>query len=126
MNSPALSEIGQIAIVVGDVARATAFYRDVLGLPHLFSAGPDLAFFSAGPIRLMLTRPDGAGEIGKNSILYFKVHDIAATHAALLARGAQSAGAPHPVATMPDHVLWLAGVSDPEGNIIELTEEKRS
>ena len=27
-----LSEIGQIAIVVGDVAKATAFYRDVLGL----------------------------------------------------------------------------------------------
>ena len=125
MNSPALSEIGQIAIVVGDVAQATTFYRDVLGLPFLFAAGPQLAFFAAGSVRLMLTLPEGAGEVGKNSILYFKVRDIAATHAALVARGAKSTGAPHAVATMPDHVLWLAGLADPEGNIIELMEEKR-
>ena len=36
---PQLSDarIGQIAIVCKDVARATAFYRDVLGLPFLLS-----------------------------------------------------------------------------------------
>lgn len=30
-------EIGQSEIRVRDLERATAFYRDVLGLPHLFS-----------------------------------------------------------------------------------------
>ncbi|MEO5960167.1 MAG: VOC family protein, partial [Opitutaceae bacterium] len=59
-----LSEIGQIALVVGDVAKATAFYRDVLGLKFLFSAGPNLAFLAAGSVRLMLTTPQGHGEVG--------------------------------------------------------------
>ena len=130
MNSPTpvplgLSEIGQIALTVGDMAKATAFYRDVLGLKFLFSAGPNLAFFMAGSVRLMLTLPEGAGEVGKNSILYFKVADIAAAHAAIVARGAKSASEPRPIAKMPDHELWLSGVSDPEGNIIELMEERR-
>ena len=34
-----ISRIGQIAINVHDLDRATAFYRDILGLPFLFSAG---------------------------------------------------------------------------------------
>src|SRR5438045_2304051 len=107
MNSsnppPALSEIGQIAITVSDVAKATVFYRDVLGLKFLFSAGPNLAFLSAGSVRIMLSTPQGAGEVGKNSILYFKVVDVVAAHAAIVARGAVNARAPQLTAKMPDH-----------------------
>lgn len=69
MSSPVpfsgVSEIGQIAITVGDVAKATAFYRDVLGLKFLFGAGPNLAFLAAGSVRIMLSIPQGAGEVGK-------------------------------------------------------------
>jgi methylmalonyl-CoA/ethylmalonyl-CoA epimerase len=129
MNSPTLfsgvSEIGQIAITVGNVAKATAFYRDVLGLKFLFPAGPNMAFLGAGSVRIMLTTPQGAGAVGKNSILYFKVADIAAAHAAVVARGAEEANQPRMVAKMPDHELWMAAVRDPEGNVIELMEEKR-
>jgi predicted enzyme related to lactoylglutathione lyase len=121
-----LSEIGQIAITVRDVAAATVFYRDVLGLSLLFSAGPNLAFFTAGGVRLMLTTPDGAGEAGKNSVLFFKVQDIAATHAGILERGATNEREPRPVAKMPDHELWVAFVRDPESNIIGLMEERRN
>lgn len=120
-----VSEIGQIAIVVGDVARATTFYRDVLGLKFLFPAGPNMAFLAAGNVRIMLSTPQGAGEVGKNSILYFKVTDIQAVHTAIVARGAKSESEPRMVAKMPDHELWLAAVRDPEGNIVELMEEKR-
>ena len=74
-----LSTIGQIAITVGDVEQALVFYRDVLGLTHLFSAGPQLAFLDAGGVRLMLTTPQGAGAAGENSILYFRVDDIERT-----------------------------------------------
>ncbi|MEY2882215.1 MAG: hypothetical protein RLZZ15_4595 [Verrucomicrobiota bacterium] len=123
--SPALSEIGQIAIVVGDVARATGFYRDVLGLKFLFPAGPNLAFLAAGGVRIMLTTPQGAGEVGKNSALYFKVTDIAATHAAIVARGAVNERAPQLAAKMPDHELWIGFVRDPDGNLVGLMEEKR-
>jgi predicted enzyme related to lactoylglutathione lyase len=128
MSSPdfsGLSEIGQISITVADVAKATAFYRDVLGLKFLFAAGPKLAFLQAGTVRLMLTAPDGGGEAGKNSILYFKVADIAAAHAAIAARGAKPESPPHPVAKMPDYELWLSAFRDPEGNIVELMSEVR-
>ena len=128
MNPPdshRLSEIGQIAIIVSDVAKATTFYRDVLGLNFLFSAGPNLAFLGAGNVRLMLTKPEGAGEVGKNSILYFKVGDLTATHAAILARGAKNEHDPRLIAKLPNHELWMAFVRDPDGNVIGMMSEVR-
>lgn len=131
MNSPApdphgaLNEIGQIAITVRDVTQATAFYRDVLGLRFLFSAGPNLAFLGAGSVRIMLTTPQGHGDMGKNSTLYFKVTDLAVVHAAVVARGATNERAPQLTAKMPDHELWMAFVRDPDGNLVGLMEEKR-
>ena len=112
-------------MTVGDLTRATAFYRDVLQVPFLFSGGPNLAFFAAGSVRLMLTTPQGAGEIGKNSILYFKVTDIVATHSGIVARGARNERDPQLAAKMPDHELWLGFIRDPEDNIIGLMEERR-
>jgi predicted enzyme related to lactoylglutathione lyase len=124
-SSATLSEIGQIAVVVSDVAQATIFYRDVLGLKYLFGAGPNLAFLSAGTVRLMLSTPQGHGEAGKNSILYFKVGDINATHAAIVARGAKNERAPALTAKMPDHELWIGFVRDPDDNLIGLMSEVR-
>ena len=127
MSSPtapeSLSEIGQIALTMADVPRSTAFYRDVLGLKFLFSAGPTMSFFAAGSVRLMLSTPQGAGEPGKNSILYFKTADIRATYTTILGRGATAVSEPHRAAKMPTHELWLAAVRDPEGNVIELMSE---
>lgn len=120
-----LSELGQIAVVVADVAKMTAFYRDTLKLRFLFAAGPTLSFFAIGKVRLMLTTPQGAGTAGKNSILYFKVGDIQAAHAAVVARGAEAASEPRLIAKLPDHELWMAAIRDPEGNVIELMEERR-
>ena len=120
-----LSDIGQIAITVSDVAKATAFYRDVLGLKFLFSSGPNLAFLAAGSVRIMLSTSQGTGEPGKNSILYFKVTDIVAAHTAIVARGAANERGPQLTAKMPDHELWMAFVRDPDGNLVGLMEEKR-
>ena len=117
--------LGQIAITVSDVGKALAFYRDVLGLKFLFSAGPNLAFLAAGDVRIMLTTPQGHGAPGANSVLYFKVTDIAAAHAAIVARGAASERAPQLTAKMPDHELWIGFVRDPDGNLVGLMEEKR-
>ena len=94
-------------------------------MKFLFPAGPNLAFLAAGSVRIMLTTPQGAGEVGKNSILFFKVSDIAAAYAAIVERGAKAETEPHFLVKMPDHDLWLAAVRDPEGNVIELMEEKR-
>lgn len=120
-----LSEIGQIAITVSDVAQAVAYYRDVLGLAVQFEAGPNLAFLAAGSVRLMLTTPQGHGSPGANSILYFKVRDIEAAHAAIVARGSASEHPPQLTAKLPDHELWIGFLRDPDGNLIGLMEEKR-
>lgn len=122
---PKLSEIRQIAITVSEVGTALPFYRDVLGLAFLFSPAPSLAFLAAGSVRIMLSTPQGAGTVGHNSILYFTVTDIVATHAAIVARGAKKERAPQLAAQMPDHELWTGFVRDPDGNLIGLMEEKR-
>ncbi|MBD9480766.1 VOC family protein [Pseudoxanthomonas sp. PXM02] len=122
---PRLSTIRQIAITVGDVETALAFYRDALGLSFLFQPAPTLAFLQAGDVRLMLTTPQGAGAVGANSILYFTVRDIVATQAALVARGATEERPPQLAARMPDHELWTGFLRDPDGNLVGLMEEKR-
>jgi|SRR5579862_600135 len=68
-RSLGIMRVGQIAVPVHDVGRATAFYRDVLGLPFLFSAG-QLAFFDCGGVRLMLDKPEKAEFDHPSSILY--------------------------------------------------------
>jgi predicted enzyme related to lactoylglutathione lyase len=122
---PTLSEIGQIAITVSDVAKVLPFYRDALGLTFLFSPAPTLAFLSAGRVRIMLSTPQGAGTVGANSILYFKVAGIDAVYQAVVGRGAAAEHEPELAARMPDHELWIAFVRDPDGNLVGLMEEKR-
>lgn len=120
-----VSAIGQIAVTVSDVGKALGFYRDVLGLQFLFSPSPQLAFLKVGDVRLMLSTPQGAGQVGANSILYFKVSSIEQAHAAIVADGATQERAPQLAARMPDHELWLSFVRDPDGNLVGLMEEKR-
>ncbi len=124
-NSSRNPSLGQVALTVADVSIASAFYRDVIGLTFLFSPNENLAFLQAGEVRLMLTTPQGHGEPGKNSVLYFKVTDIEAAHAAVVAKGATEERAPALVAPMPDHDLWMGFVRDPENNLVGLMEEVR-
>lgn len=119
-------DIGQVAIVVSDVATALPFYRDALGLRFLFSAGDELAFLQSGGVRIMLTTPKGHGTPGANSVLYFRVQDVERAQAAIVARGAENERAPQLTARMPDHELWIGFVRDPDGNLVGLMEERRS
>ena len=121
-QNTALSRIGQIAINAHDVDRATAFYRDVLGLQHLFSAGP-LSFFDCGGVRLMISKPERPDLDHASSILYFKVGDIQATHRRLKEGGAKVEDEPHLIARMPNHDLWIGHFYDSEGNLLALMSE---
>jgi methylmalonyl-CoA/ethylmalonyl-CoA epimerase len=120
-----LQQIGQIAINAKDVERATAFYRDVLGMRFLFQAGPKLAFFDCGGVRLMLSLPEEEEFDHPGSVLYYKVDDIRAAYATLKERGAEFRGEPHLIAKMPDHELWMAFLEDSEGNTLALMSEVR-
>lgn len=123
-NPSASPAVGQIAVTVRDVDTALAFYRDILGLRFLFSAGPQLAFLDAGGVRLMLTTPQGAGEVGKNSVLYFKVDDIGPAYRRMVDRGADGERSPQEAARLEDHALWNGFLRDPDGNLVGLMEEK--
>ena len=119
------ARIGQIAVVCEDVARASAFYGQTLGLRHLFDAGPQLSFYDCGGVRLMLTTAERPDDDHPGSILYFFVTGIEDVHRELSAKGVRFLDAPHLIARMPDHELWLSAFTDSEGNTMGIMEEKR-
>ena len=71
-----LGEIGQISVNVHDFDRAVAFYKDTLGIKHLFTVAGRMAFFDCRGMRLMLAIPERPDLDHPSSILYFKVADI--------------------------------------------------
>lgn len=80
-----LTSIGQIAITVKQLGRATAFYRDTLGLGFLYEAS-NMAFFDCGGTRLMLN-PAEQPESTYSSIIYYRTDDIRKTVEQLRSRG---------------------------------------
>ncbi|HEY6125374.1 MAG TPA: LuxR C-terminal-related transcriptional regulator [Steroidobacteraceae bacterium] len=118
MEQPSkLGPIGQIARSVGDIQVSEPWYRDVLGLPHLYTFGT-LAFFNCGGTRLMLSQEGGAV---KESILYLRVPDIVAAHAGLAARGVKFTHAPHLIHRHADGTEeWMAFFEDPDGRPLAL------
>ena len=117
-----IARIGQIAITVRDLERATTFYRDTLELPFLFAV-PGMAFFDCGGVRLMLGTAEKPELDHPASILYYRVPDIHAAYASLQAAGAAAEDAPHRIARMRDHELWMFFLRDPEGNLLGLMSE---
>ena len=130
MSGPAtegfgLGSIGQIAVPVGDIERAVAFYRDVLGMRFLFQVPPGLAFFDCGGVRLMLDAPAKAQMGNHSSVIYYKVSDLHAAFETLSRRGVRFEAKPHLIARMPDHELWMAFFRDPDENLLALMAEIR-
>ncbi|WP_238011794.1 VOC family protein [Dactylosporangium sp. AC04546] len=113
MDDFRLGPIGQISRQVTDVQEAVRWYRDVLGLPHLYTFG-DLAFFDCDGTRLFLTTGSAA-----ESILYFRVPDVHAAHATLSGRGVTFEGEPHMIHRHEDGTEeWMAFFRDPDGGLL--------
>jgi DNA-binding CsgD family transcriptional regulator/catechol 2,3-dioxygenase-like lactoylglutathione lyase family enzyme len=113
-----ISGLGQVARSVSDTAVSERWYRDVLGLPHLYTFGT-LAFFDLGGTRLMLSQAEGGA--AKESILYLRVADIAAAHAELTARGVTFTHAPHLIHKHANGMEeWMAFFEDPDGRPLAL------
>ena len=116
-----LSRVGQIFMPVGELSRAIAFYRDILGMKFLFEV-PRMAFFDLDGIRLMLgEREDESTNPG--SILYYPVEDLSAAHSILSERDVTFDLEPTLIAEMEDHDLWMAFFHDSEGNQLALMSE---
>jgi methylmalonyl-CoA/ethylmalonyl-CoA epimerase len=123
MSSVQPTHIAQISVTVRDLDRAKTFYRDTLGLTHLFDAPPGLCFFRCGETRLMLSEPEGAAT-GGNSILYYSVPDAGEACAALEMRGVQLEERARKVATVAGKDIWLGIARDSEGNLVGLMSEQ--
>lgn len=115
-----LSQIGQIAVNAHDLERATAFYRDKLGMKLLFMVPPRMSFFDCDGIRLMLSLPDRPEFDHAGSIIYFNVEDLQNAVTTLKERGVQFEEEPAFVADMGTYDLWMAAFRDSENNLLAL------
>ena len=118
----------QVAQHADDLERATAFYRDVVGLRHIATFDPPgLVFFDLGDgTRLMLEDP------APSAILYLEVDDIEAVTARLAAAGVAFEDEPHLINRddaglfgAPGTEEWMVFFRDSEGNTVGLMSEVR-
>ncbi len=122
-NGGEFGALGQISRSVADIGAAEAWWRDCLGLPHLYTFGR-LAFFDCGGVRLMLSAEPGQKE--QANVLYFMVPDIAASHAELSQRGIVFLGAPHMIHRHADGTEeWMAFFADNEGRPLAIMSQAR-
>jgi predicted enzyme related to lactoylglutathione lyase len=122
-NTFGLSTIRQIAVNAHDLERAVGFYQNQLGMKHLFSVPPKLAFFDCDGIRLMLSLPEKPEFDHPSSILYFKVDNIQQATQTLTDRGVHFEEQPVMIANMGTYDLWLAAFRDSENNLLALMSE---
>lgn len=117
------ARIAQLLVPVDDFERGVAFYRDVLGIPFLFAAPPQMAFFDCGGVRLLVGALPPGQPAQRGSAIYFQVPDIHAVFASLRGNGVAFKSEPHIVHRTPAAELWLAEFSDPDGNALALMAE---
>jgi methylmalonyl-CoA/ethylmalonyl-CoA epimerase len=114
---------------VADIDRSEAWFRDVLGLTHLYSFPSSigkLAFFDCGGTRLFLeTAKDG--KPGEQSVLYFRVPDINAAYEELQAKGVEFTDAPHMIFKHPDGMEeWMAFFKDCDGQPLSIMSQVKA
>jgi len=117
------AKIGQLLIPVDDFETGVAFYRDILGLPFLFAAPPQMAFFSCGDVRLLVGVTPPGQRPQRGSAIYFPIPDVHAVFSFLRDNGVHFIAEPHVVNRTPRSELWLAEFTDPDGNQLALMSE---
>lgn len=120
----ALTGVGQIHVTVSDLDEAVRFYRDILGLTHLFTVeGQPMAFLQAGDVRLYLGVTEDE-RYRSRPLVYYRVADVERAFAEVTGRGAPALSAPHVVNRDAGTELWMAFVADPDGNPVGLMAER--
>jgi catechol 2,3-dioxygenase-like lactoylglutathione lyase family enzyme len=110
-------KISVVTLGVSDLQKSLAFYRDKAGF-ELQNQFGSLAFFSAGPVMLMLNaglrRPDGplTGAVE----IVFAAESVTASYRQLLERGCNFINQPREVTPGS----WAATFTDPDGHWLTL------
>lgn len=128
MPTPTASIAGysHVAVSVTDVEEASRFYCDVLGFEEL--PRPDFGFPGAwlrvGSLQLHLGQVDamkpGAGF--PHFALHVPTEEFQATVDGLRAAGVTFLGEPSSRVDFGTTTVWAAFITDPAGNVIELTD----
>ena len=118
MSNSAITRIDFVPIPTQDTARATAFYRDTLGLaesPHRVEK--PFSEFDLGGTTLSIWDPSTAGREFQANTNAIALHtdDVQATRAELEAKGVQFVGE-----TLDTGVCHMAFFADPDGNPLML------
>jgi predicted enzyme related to lactoylglutathione lyase len=101
---------------VSDLARATSFYREVLGLPQeVYSEEWQWAEFNCGNLTLALKGGEKLPEPVSGGRIALAVDDIHAAHEELKRRGVRVVTEPHNYT-----VCWAMEILDPDGNVVIL------
>jgi methylmalonyl-CoA/ethylmalonyl-CoA epimerase len=117
-----IQKVGQIAVPIKNFDRAVQFYKDILGLPHLFSSN-GLAFFDCNGLRLLLSVPEKEEFAQSSSIIYFQVDNIHGSYEKLLSMEVTFLDEPHLIAKMGQTETWMAFFKDSEDNTHALMSE---
>lgn len=117
------ARVAQLLIPVEEFDKGVTFYRDVLGIPFLFSAPPQMAFFNCGGVRLLVGALPPGHQAQRGATIYFQIDDIQAVFASLKEKGVAFSAKPHVVHRTPTYELWLAEFTDPDGNQLALMSE---
>ena len=117
-STPLVQCLGQVSRTVSSLQKSIEFYRDTLGIPHLYSFG-NIGFFDLSGTRLFLNETE---ELNKEeSILYLKVDDIVQACISLEETGVDVIKQPHLIHTHEDgSEEWMAFFEDPEGRPLGL------
>ncbi|GIF00254.1 VOC family protein [Paractinoplanes rishiriensis] len=111
-----------ITVLVTELSRSIAFYRDTLGFYELDS-GDGSAVLASGDTRLVLRTVGELGnEAGRLIYLNLEVGDIEAVYGELQAKGVPFVHGPRPVNRGDRLELWSATFRDPDDHNIAITQ----
>jgi catechol 2,3-dioxygenase-like lactoylglutathione lyase family enzyme len=123
--SAGLSSLGSggfsVTLFVRELARSSAFYRDVLGLAEV-DTGKNSAVLARGESRILLKRVTDLQPVDRRVVhLNLEVPDVQAAYEDLKAKGVDFVHRPRVVSHGEQLELWAATFRDPDGHAIALT-----
>ena len=117
----AINGVG-ITVLVTDLDRSIAFYRDILGFFEI-DRGDGSAVLASGDTRLVLRTVAGlSSEAGRLIYVNLEVGDVEAVYEELQAKGVRFVHPPQPVNRGDRLELWSATFRDPDDHNIAITQ----
>jgi catechol 2,3-dioxygenase-like lactoylglutathione lyase family enzyme len=109
-----------VTLIVTDLSRSVAFYRDMLGF-YVVDSGLSSAVLASGETRIMLRAVADMPKVDRRLVhLNLEVDNVEAVYAELLGKGVKFIHRPRPVARGEHMELWAAAFRDPDGHGIAI------